>query len=55
MALTLTTEEILQDTLIIAYVKVERGQYQDRNLPFTAFLKKSPGTKSWKPREKKRA
>ena len=33
-------EEILQDTLIIAYVKVERGQYQDRNLPFTAFLKK---------------
>ena len=33
-------EEILQETLIIAYVKVERGQYQDRNLPFTAFLKK---------------
>ena len=33
-------EEILQETLIIAYVKVERGEYQDRNLPFTAFLKK---------------
>jgi RNA polymerase sigma factor (sigma-70 family) len=33
-------EEILQETLIIAFVKVERGQYQDRNLPFTAFLKK---------------
>ncbi len=33
-------EEILQETLIIAYVKVERGLYQDRNLPFTAFLKK---------------
>ncbi len=33
-------EEILQETLIIAYIKVERGQYQDRNLPFTAFLKK---------------
>jgi RNA polymerase sigma factor (sigma-70 family) len=33
-------DEILQETLIIAYVKVERGQYQDRNLPFTAFLKK---------------
>ena len=33
-------EEILQETLIIAYLKVEHGQYQDRNLPFTAFLKK---------------
>lgn len=33
-------EEILQETLIIAFVKVERGHYQDRNLPFTAFLKK---------------
>lgn len=33
-------DEILQETLIIAFVKVERGQYQDRNLPFTAFLKK---------------
>ncbi len=33
-------EEILQETLIIAFVKVERGQYQDRNIPFTAFLKK---------------
>ncbi|CAG0998941.1 hypothetical protein ANRL2_03843 [Anaerolineae bacterium] len=33
-------DEILQETLIIAYVKVERGLYEDRNLPFTAFLKK---------------
>lgn len=33
-------DEILQETLIVAYLKVERGQYQDRNLPFTAFLKK---------------
>jgi len=33
-------EEILQETLIVAYLKVERGQYQERNLPFTAFLKK---------------
>lgn len=37
---TTDDEEILQETLIIAYVKVERGLYQDRNLPFTAFLKK---------------
>jgi RNA polymerase sigma factor (sigma-70 family) len=37
---TTDDEEILQETLIIAYMKVERGQYQDRNLPFTAFLKK---------------
>lgn len=33
-------EEILQETLIIAFVKMERGQYEDRDLPFTAFLKK---------------
>jgi RNA polymerase sigma factor (sigma-70 family) len=33
-------EEILQETLILAYVKVERGEYQDRSVPFTAFLKK---------------
>lgn len=33
-------EEILQESLIIAYMKVERGLYQDRNLPFTAFIKK---------------
>jgi RNA polymerase sigma factor (sigma-70 family) len=33
-------DEILQETLIIAYVKVERGLYEDRSLPFTAFLKK---------------
>ncbi|HLU08212.1 MAG TPA: sigma-70 family RNA polymerase sigma factor [Oceanobacillus sp.] len=37
---TTDDDEILQETLIIAYVKVERGQYEDRNLPFTAFLKK---------------
>ncbi len=33
-------DEILQETLLLAYRKVERGQYQDRSLPFTAFLKK---------------
>ncbi|KXK16836.1 MAG: RNA polymerase sigma factor [Chloroflexi bacterium OLB15] len=33
-------EEILQETLILGYQKVEGGQYEDRNLPFTAFLKK---------------
>lgn len=33
-------DEILQETLLLAYQKVERGQYQDRSLPFTAFLKK---------------
>lgn len=33
-------EEILQDTLLTAYVKVENGMFQDRNVPFTAFLKK---------------
>jgi RNA polymerase sigma factor (sigma-70 family) len=33
-------EEILQETLILAYHKLEHGQYEDRNLPFTAFLKK---------------
>ncbi|MBE2184319.1 MAG: RNA polymerase sigma factor [Anaerolineae bacterium] len=33
-------EEILQETLILGYQKVEAGQYEDRNLPFTAFLKK---------------
>lgn len=37
---TTDDEEILQDTLILGYLKVERGEYQDRNLPFTAFLKK---------------
>lgn len=37
---TTDDDEIMQETLIIAYVKVERGQYQDRDLPFTAFLKK---------------
>ncbi|NJO85252.1 MAG: hypothetical protein HC828_22585, partial [Blastochloris sp.] len=33
-------DEILQETLILAYVKVEKGAYQDRDVPFTAFLKK---------------
>ncbi len=33
-------EEILQETLILGYQKVEAGQYEDRNLPFSAFLKK---------------
>lgn len=37
---TTDDEEILQETLILGYLKVERGDYQDRNLPFTAFLKK---------------
>ncbi len=33
-------EEILQETLVTAYVKVERGAYEHRDVPFTAFLKK---------------
>lgn len=33
-------DEIFQETLIVAFLKVERGQYEDRSLPFTAFLKK---------------
>lgn len=33
-------DEILQETLLTAYLKVEQGQFQDRNVPFTAFLKK---------------
>ncbi len=33
-------DEILQETLLTAYKKVERGQYEDRSIPFTAFLKK---------------
>ena len=37
---TTDDEEILQETLILGYLKVERSEYQDRNLPFTAFLKK---------------
>jgi RNA polymerase sigma factor (sigma-70 family) len=37
---TTDDDEILQETLILAYVKVERGLYEDRQLPFTAFLKK---------------
>jgi RNA polymerase sigma factor (sigma-70 family) len=33
-------DEILQETLIVGFQKVEAGQYEDRNLPFSAFLKK---------------
>jgi RNA polymerase sigma factor (sigma-70 family) len=33
-------DEILQETLIVAYKKVERGAYEHRDLPFSAFLKK---------------
>lgn len=33
-------EEIFQDALITAYLKVERGEYEYRNIPFTAFVKK---------------
>ena len=33
-------DEILQETLIVAYTKVENGQYEHRDLPFSAFLKK---------------
>lgn len=33
-------DEILQETLLTAFIKVERGQYEDRSVPFTAFLKK---------------
>jgi RNA polymerase sigma factor (sigma-70 family) len=33
-------DEIMQETLVLAYQKVEGGQYEDRNVPFTAFLKK---------------
>lgn len=32
-------QEILQDTLRTGYQKVEAGQYEDRGVPFTAFLK----------------
>ncbi len=33
-------DEILQETLVVAYKKVECGAYEHRNLPFSAFLKK---------------
>jgi RNA polymerase sigma factor (sigma-70 family) len=33
-------DEILQETLITAYLKIERGEYEYRDVPFTAFLKK---------------
>jgi RNA polymerase sigma factor (sigma-70 family) len=33
-------EEILQETLIVAYTKVEQGLYEHRDVPFSAFLKK---------------
>lgn len=35
-----TDDDLLQDTLLTAYVGVERGQYQPREgVPFTAYLK----------------
>lgn len=37
---TTDDDEILQEALITAYLKVERGQYRDQNVPFTAFVKK---------------
>lgn len=36
----LDEDDILQETLITAYLKVEGGEYQDRALPFSAFLKR---------------
>ncbi len=33
-------DEILQDAIITAYLKVERGEYEVRDVPFTAFVKK---------------
>jgi RNA polymerase sigma factor (sigma-70 family) len=33
-------EEILQDTIITAYLKVEAGEYEYTGIPFTAFLKR---------------
>ncbi|MCC6612460.1 MAG: sigma-70 family RNA polymerase sigma factor [Anaerolineae bacterium] len=32
-------DEILQETLITAYIKVEQGAYTPRDVPFSAFLK----------------
>ena len=36
---TVEDDEILQETLITAYVKVEQGAYTPRDVPFSAFLK----------------
>jgi RNA polymerase sigma factor (sigma-70 family) len=33
-------DEILQDALITAFIKVEQGDYEFRDVPFTAFVKK---------------
>jgi RNA polymerase sigma factor (sigma-70 family) len=33
-------DEIFQDAIITAYLKVERGEYEYRDVPFTAFVKK---------------
>ncbi len=33
-------DEILQDALITAYIKVEGGDYHVRDVPFTAYVKK---------------
>jgi RNA polymerase sigma factor (sigma-70 family) len=32
-------DDILQETILTGYQKVEAGKYQDRDLPFNAFLK----------------
>lgn len=33
-------DEILQDALITAYLKVEQGEYELRDVPFTAYVKR---------------
>jgi RNA polymerase sigma factor (sigma-70 family) len=33
-------EEILQETLLVAFLKVEAGQYEHRGFPFSGFLKR---------------
>lgn len=41
----LDEDDILQETLITAYLKIEADQYQDRDLAFSGFLKKIAGYK----------
>lgn len=36
----LDEDDLLQETLITAYLKIEAGQYEDRELAFSGFLKK---------------
>jgi RNA polymerase sigma factor (sigma-70 family) len=38
-------EDILQDTLLLAWAKVENGEYEYRSKPFTAYLKAIAGYK----------